>query len=233
MAMHSLKDVPGDVDLPDGLTLGAVLQREDLRDAAVCRDGESFVALKPGSKIGTSSVRRAAQLKANFPQFEVVPLRGNADTRVGKVDSGEVDAAILALSGLRRIGLEGRVCEVFEPDVMMPALGQGVVCVEANAKDAELMALLAKINHTDTFACISAERALLKVLQGSCHTPIAGYCEVTGNRNLRLIAMVSSLDGNEVLRARAKMAYADPIALGEAVAADLLKQGAARLLSHA
>lgn len=233
MAMHSLKDVPGDVDLPEGLVIPCTLQREDLRDAAVCRPGESLVSLKAGSKIGTSSVRRAAQLRMNFPHLEIVPLRGNADTRVGKVDSGEVDAAILAVSGLRRIGLESRVCDVFEPDVMLPAIGQGVVCVETRADDAESLALLAKINHVDTFTCISAERALLKKLQGDCHTPIAGYCEITANRNLRLIAMVSSLDGSEVLRAREKMPFADAIALGEAVGEDLLRQGAARILGHA
>ena len=233
MAMHSLKDVPGDVPLPEGLCLPCVLQRDDLRDAAVCRPGESLVALKPGSKIGTSSVRRAAQLKMNFPHLEIVPLRGNADTRVAKVDSGEVDAAILALAGLRRIGLEGRVCDVFEPDVMLPAIGQGVVCVEARDDDPELLGLLAKINHPDTMACITAERAMLMKLQGNCHTPIAGYCEITGNRNLRLIALVSSLDGTEVLRARDKMTYDDAVKLGETVADELLAQGAARLLSNA
>lgn len=233
MAMHSMKDVPGDVDLPQGLEIPCTLQRDDLRDAVVCRVGESLVSLKPGAKIGTSSVRRAAQLHMNFPHLDIVPIRGNADTRVAKVDSGEVDAAVLAASGLRRIGLEGRICEVFEPDVMLPAIGQGVVCVECRSDDPETKVLLEKISHPDTFACIAAERAMLKVLQGGCHTPIAGYCEVTANRNLRLIAMVSSLDGKTVLRARAKMPYADAQALGEAVAKDLLDQGAAALLAGA
>lgn len=232
MAMHSMKDVPGDVDLPEGLCIPCTLQREDLRDAAVCRPGESLVALKPGSKVGTSSVRRAAQLRMNFPHLEIIPLRGNADTRVGKVDSGDVDAAILAVSGLRRIGLEARISDVFEPDVMLPAIGQGVVCVETRSDDAESIALLKQISHADTFTCIAAERALLKKLQGDCHTPIAGYCEITANRNLRLIAMVSSLDGSEVVRARAKMTYDEAEALGEAVADDLLGQGAARLLGR-
>lgn len=231
MAMHSLKDVPGDVDLPEGLEIICTLQRDDLRDAVVCREGESLVGLKSGAKVGTSSVRRAAQLRMNFPHLEIVPLRGNADTRVGKVDSGEVDAAVLAASGLKRIGLDPRICEVFEPDVMLPAIGQGVVCVESRSDDAEAKALLAKISHADTFACITAERAMLKVLQGGCHTPIAGYCEVTANRNLRLIAMVSSPDGKNVLRARAKMPYEQACALGEAVAKDLLDQGAASLLA--
>jgi hydroxymethylbilane synthase len=143
-----------------------------------------------------------------------------------------VDAAILAVSGLRRIGLDSRICDVFEPDVMLPAIGQGVVCVETRSDDAESMRLLNLINHADTFTCIAAERALLMKLQGGCHTPIAGYCEITANRNLRLIAMVSSLDGKTVLRARNKMPYGDAVALGEAVAADLLEQGAAKLLGR-
>ncbi len=232
MAMHSLKDVPGDVDLPEGLVIPCTLQRDDLRDAAVCRAGESLVSLKPGSKVGTSSVRRAAQLRMNFPHLEIVPLRGNADTRVAKVDAGEVDAAILAVSGLRRIGLEARICDVFEPDVMLPAIGQGVVCVETRKDDAECMRLLGLINHVDTMTCITAERALLMKLQGGCHTPIAGYCEITANRNLRLIAMVSSQDGETVLRARGKMPYADASRLGESVAEELIQQGAARLLGR-
>ena len=160
----------------------------------------------------------------------IVPLRGNADTRVAKVDAGEVDAAVLSLAGLRRIGLEHRVSDVFEPDMMLPCVGQGVVGVECRAEDAEAMALLAKINHVDTFTCVSAERAMLMVLQGNCHTPIGGYCEVTANRNLRLIAMVSSLDGKDVLRGRNKMPFDKPEELGKAVAEELLAQGAGRLL---
>lgn len=230
MAVHSLKDVPGDVDLPEGLIIPAVMPREDLRDAAVCRVGETFVGLKLGAKVGTSSVRRAAQLKVSFPHLEIVPLRGNADTRVAKVDAGEVDAAILALAGLRRIGLEGRVSEIFEPDMMLPCVGQGVLAVECRADDAEAMALLAKLNHGDTFASITAERAMLKVLQGSCHTPIGGYCVVTANHNLRLIAMVSSLDGKTVVRGRHKLPFDQAEALGKVVAGQLLEAGAQPLL---
>lgn len=232
LAMHSMKDVPGDVDLPKGLCIPSMLQREDLRDAVVCRAGASFVGLKPGAKVGTSSVRRASQLRANFPHLEIVPIRGNADTRVAKVDSGEVDAVILAVSGLGRIGLTGRISEVFEPDVMLPAVGQGTVCVECREDDAEAMRILKLINHDETFACVSAERAMLKRLKGSCHTPIAGYCVVTANHNLRLIALVASVDGAEILRARHKLAYHQADELGQAVADDLLNQGAARLLQH-
>lgn len=230
MAMHSMKDVPGDVDLPDGLVIPAMLARDDLRDAVICRVGQTFVGLKAGAKIGTSSVRRGAQLKMAFPHLDIVPLRGNADTRVAKLDAGEIDAVILAVAGLKRIGLEHRISEVFEPDMMLPCVGQGVVGVECKADDAEVMELLAKINHVDTFTCITAERAMLKVLMGNCHTPIGGYCEITANRNLRLIAMVSSLDGVEVMRGRNKMPFDKPNELGRAVAEELLAQGAKRLL---
>ena len=230
MAMHSMKDVPGDVDLPDGLVIPSMLEREDIRDAVVCRRGETFVGLKPGAKVGTSSVRRAAQLRMSFPHLDVVALRGNADTRVGKVDSGEVDAAILAAAGLKRIGLEERVCEVFEPDVMLPCVGQGTVGIECRMDDEESVRLLQKINHIDTFTCVNAERAMLKVLQGGCHTPIGGYCVVTANHNLRLIALVCSADGKTVVRGREKLPFAQGKELGEAVAAQLLEQGAQAIL---
>lgn len=230
MAMHCMKDVPGDVPLPEGLCIPAMLARDDLRDAVVCRSGESFVSLKEGARIGTSSVRRGAQLRMAFPHLTIVPLRGNADTRIGKVDAGEVDACMLALAGLRRIGLESRVSEVFEPDMMLPCVGQGVVGVECREDDAEAMAILKSINHEDTFICVTAERAMLSVLQGNCHTPIGGYCQITANRNLRLIAMVSSMDGKEVVRGRAKLPFDQPEELGKAVAEELLAQGAQRLL---
>jgi hydroxymethylbilane synthase len=232
MAMHSLKDMPGDEPLPNGLCLGAVMQRNDMRDAVVCRVGETFVGLRAGARVGTSSLRRAAQLRMAFPHLSVVPLRGNADTRVAKVDSGEVDAAILAHAGLMRIGLQHRVCEVFEPDIMVPAVGQGVVAVESITSDPHLTQLLAQITHADTMACITAERAMLMRLQGSCHTPIAGYCTLTANRNLRLIAMVANASGSTVLRARHKLPYQQAEALGHHVAEDLLTQGAGELLGH-
>lgn len=232
LAMHSLKDMPGDIPMPTGLTLAAVMPRNDMRDSAVCRVGETFVGLKPGAKVGTSSLRRAAQLRMAFPHLTIVPLRGNADTRVAKVDSGEVDAAILAYAGLTRIGLQHRVCEVFEPDMMVPAVGQGVVAVQAITTDSHLTSLLAQINHADTMACITAERAMLMRLQGSCHTPIAGYCTLTANRNLRLIAMVANPEGTTILRARHKLPYNQAEALGQHVAEDLLTQGAGALLGH-
>lgn len=233
MAMHSMKDVPTDEDLAKGLVIGAAMPRGDIRDVAVCRQGESFVGLKAGAKVGTSSIRRAAQIKAHFPHLTIVPLRGNADTRIGKVDSKEVDAAILAKAGLERIGLEGRISEVFEPDMMMPSCAQGIVGVTCRADDEDLKALLKDINCEDSYTCLMAERAMLIDLGGNCHTPVGGYCEITKNRNLRLIALVASADGSTVIRGRAKMGFDEGVALGRDVAKQLLDQGAEKIIKDA
>ena len=160
-----------------------------------------------------------------------MPLRGDGDSRVAKLDAGEVDAAVLAASGLGRIGLSHRISEVFEPDMMCPSVGQGAIGVECKADDDELIKLLEAINHEDTFACISAERELLKELGGSCHTPIGGYCVVTANKNLRLIAMVASLDGQTIIRGREKLPYEQAEELGRVVAKQLLDQSAGQLIS--
>lgn len=228
IAVHSMKDVPH--TLPEGLMVAACLPRDDIRDAVLCRDGGSLVALKNGAKIGTSAIRRAMQLRATFPHLNIVPLRGNVDTRIEKLDKGEVDAILLAKCGLDRLGLEGRISEVLEPDMMCPAGGQGAIGVECRESDADLRAVLAKINHADTFACVAAEREMLRVLGGNCHTPVAGFCQVTKNNNLRLIAMVGSPDGKTVLRTRHKMAYDRWQELGRAAAEDLLSQGAEEII---
>lgn len=230
MAMHSLKDVPTDQDLPDGLTIPFVLPREDVRDAVVCRVGETLPGLKPGQKVGTSSVRRAAQLQRTMPHLHVVPLRGNADTRVSKVDSGEVDAAILAKSGLERIGLGHRITDVFEPDMMLPSVGQGAVCVECRADDTDLMDLLTQENHLASFQAVMAERAMLQALGGSCHTPLAGYASWIDDTQLHLTGMVLSLDGATMLRAEATGLATDYAGLGQTVAEALLSQGARAVL---
>jgi hydroxymethylbilane synthase len=231
MAMHSMKDVPTDGDIPEGLTIPYISEREDVRDAAVCRPGESLAALKPGAKIGTSSVRRAAQLRRTMPHLEIVPLRGNADTRVGKVDSGEVDAAILAYAGLRRIGLQERVTDVFEPDLLLPAVGQGSVGLECRSEDQEVVEMLQRINHQDSFKQLTAERAMLMALGGSCHTPIGGLCTLESETLLTLTGMVASLDGLTMVRATKSGPAEDPEKLGQDVAQDLLSQGAGDVLA--
>ena len=230
MAMHSMKDVPGDVEMPECLIIPAMLERDDIRDVAVCRKGETFIGLEEGSKVGTSAPRRAAALQNAFPYLEIVPIRGAADTRVAKLDTGEVDALIMAKSGLERIGYTSRISEVFEPDMLCPAIAQGVVGIQCRDSDKDVIELLEKVNHKDTFTCVTTERILLKKLQGDCHTPIAGFCEVTKGGNLRFIALVSSPDGQQVVRAREKMAYEDFEKLGEKVAEDLISQGADEII---
>jgi hydroxymethylbilane synthase len=231
MAMHSMKDVPGDIPLPEGLVIPAMLAREDVRDAVVCRVGQSLASLLAGAKIGTSSVRRGAQLRRGFPQFTIVPLRGNADTRVAKVDNGEVDAAILSYAGLGRIGLQGRVTDVLEPDLMLPAVGQGAVGIECRGDDAEAMAALGLINHAETFLCVGCERVLLGSLHGNCHTPIGGIARRLDGR-LVLEALVASRDGRTVLHAAAQGDAAEAAALAGKVADELLAKGAAKLLDE-
>lgn len=230
IAIHCIKDIPGDVPFADNLTLALIMPREDLRDAVVCRKGVAFESLKPGAMVGTSSVRRAAQIKMAFPYLSIIPFRGNVDTRIKKLDEGEVDALVLARAGLVRLGLEERISVVFEPDMMMPAVGQGAYGATCRSDDPEILALLQKATHAETAMCIAAEREMLRVLQGTCHTPIGGYCEITKGGNLRMLAAVSSVDGHKVLRARHKMPAADPVALGRAVAEDLLAQGAHELM---
>jgi hydroxymethylbilane synthase len=231
IAVHSLKDVPTDEELPEGLEIAATVEREDRRDVAVCREGESFAGLKPGSRVGTSSIRRAAQIRANFPYLEVVPLRGNADTRIQKLDDGEVDAAILAKAGLERINLQHRIDMVFEPDILCPALTQGILAIECRSEDKDVIDALAKINHEHTFICAMAEREMLKKLQGNCLTPVGGYCEVTqSGENLRLIAMVAAEDGSEMVWTRQKMPYGQHLEIGRTAAEDLLSKGAAQFI---
>jgi len=230
MAMHSMKDVPTDEILPEGLTIAAAMTRGDIRDVAVCREGESFVGLKEGAKVGTSSIRRAAQIKAHFPHLKVVPLRGNADTRIQKVDDRQIDAAILAKSGLERINLAHRISEVFEPDMIMPSAAQGIVGVMCRTDDIDLKTLLAQISDENTMTCLTAERAMLTKLGGNCYTPVGGYCEVTKNNNLRLIALVASEDGQTMVRGRNKLDYTSAKTLGYTVADELLAQGAQKLI---
>jgi len=200
----------------------------------VCRkDFIDFSALTKGCVVGTSSPRREAQIKAFFPDLTVKPIRGNIDTRLKKLDRGDFDAILLAKAGMDRVNLNARITDVFEPDMIMPALGQGTVGMECRDDDKETINLLAKINHKNTFTCLSAERAMLNTLGGDCFTPVAGYCEVTKGGHLRFIAMVISADGQTVFRARHKMSYTQAEKLGKAVAKDLLSQGAADIIKQA
>jgi hydroxymethylbilane synthase len=197
VAVHSVKDLP--TWLPDGLVLGAVLEREDPRDVLIARTPASIADLPQRAVVGTASVRRKAQLLAHRPDLRVVNFRGNVDSRLRKLAAGEVDATLLALAGLRRLGIEGAGL-VLSPQQMLPAVGQGAIGIECRADDTRSLGLLAAIDHPASSACVRAERALLAALDGSCHTPIAGHAEIAGGL-LHLRALIARPDGSACLRA--------------------------------
>ena len=224
LAVHSMKDVPA--DLPPGFVLGAILEREDPRDAFVSNRFESLGAMRSGV-VGTSSLRRAAQVSERHPQLEMRLLRGNVDTRLAKLDRGEYDAIILAAAGLVRLGLGARIRARLEVDDSLPAPGQGALGVECRADRAELVALLQPLKDWKAEACVAAERGVSRALGGSCAIPLGAYAEHRDGA-IRLRAVVASLDGRRV--ARADCEGAEPAALAAAAVAELRRQGAADIL---
>lgn len=228
IAVHSLKDLPE--PLPEGLTLVGCLPREDVRDTVICRPGESLVSLKEGATVGTSSMRRGAQIKAMFPHLKVKHFRGNVQTRLAKLDAGEVDATLLAKCGLERLKITERISEVLEPDVMCPAVGQGAIGFECRTDDTPLMKTLERMNDEKSFTCVKVERDLLLGLEGNCHTPIGGLCTYVGEDDLELSAVVLSIDGQSILRSSLRLPATQAADLGKQVAADLLAQGARAII---
>jgi hydroxymethylbilane synthase len=224
LAVHSLKDLP--VAQPEGITLAAVPSRDDPRDALAARDGAKLADLRPGAKIGTGSPRRAAQLLLLRSDVCPVPVRGNAGTRLGRVTSGEVDAVVLAYAGLARLGRLDAVTQVFEPEEMLPAPGQGALAVECRSDQPDLAALLARAGDAATRAAVTAERSLLAALEAGCSAPVGGYA--AGTDGLRLRAVVVAADGETALRASAGAPAAEAERLGREVAAELLRRGAGR-----
>jgi len=227
LAVHSLKDLP--TASQPGITLAAVPAREDPRDALVARDGAKLADLPAGARIGTGSPRRAAQLRLLRPDIRPVPVRGNAGTRLAKVSSGGLDAVVLAYAGLARIGLLDQVTEVFEPDQMLPAAGQGALAVECASTDPALATLIGAVDDPDSRAAVTAERAVLAGLQAGCHAPVGAYALVT--RALRLTAMVAGGDGTVPVAASAEGPPADAAGIGGQLARELLHRGAGRYLT--
>lgn len=227
-AVHSLKDLPA--SQPADIALAAVPQRDDPRDALVAANGAKLADLALGARIGTGAPRRAAQLLALRPDLRCVPIRGNADTRMAKIAAGEVDAVVLAYAGLARIAHLDAVTQVFEPEEMLPAPGQGALAVECRADALELAELLATINDQQSMAAATAERSLLEGLAAGCSAPVAAYA--SGTNKLALTAAVMSLDGTTILRAQGRAEASGQAArqLGLDVAADLLGAGAAELI---
>lgn len=227
IAVHSLKDLP--TGATDGIVLGAVPTRDDPRDALVARDGAKLADLPAGARVGTGSPRRAAQLQLLRGDIRCVPIRGNAGTRMAKIGSGEVDAVVLAFAGLARIGCLDAVSQIFEPEEMLPAPGQGALAVECSAAAPEVAELLAAVNDEVSRAAVTAERSMLAALEAGCSAPVGGYAApVAGTGMLHLYGAV--LGGTRVVRERGEAAAADAERLGRDLAARMLAQGAAELM---
>jgi len=228
LAVHSLKDVPVDLKLPFSLT--AVMQREDPRDALVSNQVNDLAQLPAGAVVGTSSLRREAQIRALYPQLVVRPLRGNLDTRLGKLDRGEYAAIILAAAGLQRLELTGRIRAYLSPEQSLPSAGQGALGIEVMAERADLRGWLAPLECRTSSWCAQAERMVSAQLGGSCQVPLAAYAEIRdGVLNLR--GLVAQPDGTTLIRAQASGAPEQAEALGRQVAARLLEQGAREILA--
>jgi hydroxymethylbilane synthase len=225
LAVHSLKDVP--TELQPEFELAAIMKREDPRDAFISVEYAALEELPQRARVGTSSLRRQCQLKAVRPDLEIFPLRGNVDTRLRKLESGDYDAIILASAGVHRLGLDKHVRSRISPEVMCPAVGQGALAIESRAGDRETLAHLEFLNHADTRAAVECERALLGSMGGGCQVPIGAFAEKCGG-GLLLRAMVGRPDGSEVLREQAQ--GNDPEQLGRSTAKKLLQRGGEKIL---
>ncbi|WP_066946228.1 hydroxymethylbilane synthase [Streptomyces lushanensis] len=230
LAVHCVKDIPADRPLPAGTTFAAFLKRDDIRDALVHPGGLTLGELPAGTRIGTSSVRRVAQLAASHPHLECVPFRGNANRRLEKLAAGEADAILLAVSGLERIGREDVITEILSPETMCPPIGAGVLAIQCREDDTVLIDAVSGLGDPDTYRETTAERMFLHVLQGHCNSPIAGYARAQRNGDLALRACVFTPDGKTVLNAHEWAGPLDPATLGTSVAVSLLRQGARELI---
>jgi hydroxymethylbilane synthase len=229
LAVHSAKDM--ETALPQGLMVGACLEREDVRDALVARNGVALDALASGARVGTASLRREALLRRARPDLRVELLRGNVPTRVGKVDTGEVDAALLAAAGLKRLGMESRISELMPLESFPPACGQGTIAIECRANDSRMRERLAAIDHAETSAALACERAFLGALDGSCKTPVAGYARIEGGV-LRFDGVILSEDGHESYEASGFGDPADAASIGGTAGQDVRRRAPAAFLKR-
>jgi hydroxymethylbilane synthase len=227
IAVHSMKDVP--VEFPEGLHLAAILNREDPTDAFVSNNYGSLKELPTNAKIGTSSLRRQCQIKEKFPDAEILSLRGNVNTRLAKLDAGEYDAIILASAGLKRLGMGDRITECLEPNISLPAIGQGAIGIECRIDDKETNELLNVLHDSETTIRVTAERAMNARLKGGCQVPIAGFAELQGDQ-IRMRGLVGAPDGSVLYRSEKQGSFDQAEQIGQAVADDLLAQGADKIL---
>lgn len=228
VAVHSLKDVPA--HLPEGLVLSVFLEREDPRDALL----SSFASLETlpyGARVGTASLRRCALLKHYYPHLCIETLRGNVNSRLTKLENGDFDAILLAVAGLKRLGLETQIRQYLELENFVPAVGQGVLALQCRTADTHIATLLAPLHHTETALCVTAERAFNERLGGACHVPVAAHATIEGSQ-LQLNGLVASVDGQACLRTTASAPFEHAIRLGIEVAETLLARGAAAILSR-
>ena len=229
LAVHSMKDMPG--ELPEGLEIGAVPERENPFDVLISRQDLLLEDYKPGARIGTSSLRRGSQLKHVRPDLEIISIRGNLDTRIKKLESGEYDAIVLAAAGLCRLGQEDRITQYLDETLMIPAVGQGALCVETRQEDNSIAPVMEKLDHFNTRICVKGERAFLKQIEGSCHIPVACFGRVEGS-GVRLTAVVASENGRDLIREQAISSMNDIENTGRALADTLLAKGGNRILEQ-
>lgn len=225
-AVHSLKDMPA--ELPEGLVIGAIPKRVDPRDVLLSKDGKTLDELPQGALVGTSSLRRAAQLLAYRPDLQIESVRGNIDTRMRKLHEGNFDAIILAAAGLERVHFEGEISQFIPVEISLPAVGQGALAIECRSDDEETLALLRRLDDEPTRQAVTAERTFLHKLQGGCQVPIGAYATVTDGV-IQITGMVGSPDGKQMCKSSAS--GSDPVAVGLQVAEAVLKQGAADILA--
>ncbi|MEN8174635.1 MAG: hydroxymethylbilane synthase [Pseudomonadota bacterium] len=229
IAVHSMKDVP--VELPAGLHLAVILEREDPRDALVSAKFSTLDEIPEGGRVGTSSLRRQCQLAARRPDLDILPLRGNVNTRLRKLDEGEYDAIILAAAGLKRLDMADRIRATLDPATSLPAIGQGAIGIECRSDDAAVNGLIAPLHHHATALCVRAERAMNHRLNGGCQVPIAGHA-VLEQDALFLRGLVGETDGGRIVRGERRGASSEAESLGTALAEELLDRGADRILEH-
>ncbi len=229
IAVHSMKDVP--VELPPGLHLPVILQREDPRDAFVSNNYASIDALPPGARLGTASLRRQCQLRARRPDLDIVTLRGNVNSRLAKLDAGDFAAIMLAAAGLIRLGMGARITRLLEPGESLPAIGQGAIGIECREGDSRVLELIGALDHAPTHICVRAERALNIRLHGGCQVPIAGFAEL-GHGVILLRGLVGSVDGQRFVRGDISGKPEDAEELGTVLAEDLLARGAGAILAE-
>ena len=223
-----MKDMP--TFLPDGIALHAILPREDVRDAFISQKAASLENLTPGSSIGTASLRRKSQLLCYRPDLTIIPLRGNVETRINKIRAGETDATLLAFAGLKRLGKDKEVTQLIDTDLMLPAVGQGSLAATCRGLDEHVNTILAGLSEPTTTAAIIAERAMLAVLDGSCHTPIGGLAQPDGQGHLELRGLVALPDGGKKEEVTLKAPITEAIELGKTVGEKLLSQAGNKIL---